>query len=219
MSTLRIVVADDHLLVRAGVVALLGTDPGVEVVAEAADAGSLREAVEVHRPDAVLTDIRMPPGHGVDGITVAVETRRRHPGTGVVVLSQHLERAYVLRLFAEGTGGLGYLLKDRVGDRAELLRALRETAAGGSVLDPQVVEAAVTGRASSAALDRLAPREREVLELMAEGLSNPAVAARLHVSLSSVEKAVSAIFTKLDLPEAGGTNRRVSAVLELLRST
>jgi DNA-binding NarL/FixJ family response regulator len=217
VSALRVVVADDHLLVRAGVVALLGTDPGVEVVAEAADAEALREAVDAHRPDAVLTDIRMPPGHGVDGITVAVETRRRHPGTGVVVLSQHLEHAYVLRLFAEGTRGLGYLLKDRVGDRAELLRALRETAAGGSVLDPQVVEAALTARASSAALDRLAPREREVLELMAEGLSNPAVAARLHVSLSSVEKAVSAIFAKLDLPDEGTTNRRVSAVLELLR--
>jgi len=216
MNALRVVVADDHLLVREGVRALLSGGPDVEVVGEAADADELLDAVERVRPQAVLTDIRMPPGNGVDGIVAALEIRRRWPDTGVVVLSQHLEDAYPVQLFVDGTAGLGYLLKERIGRRDQVVAALVETAAGGSVLDPRVVETLVAAREARGAMESLTGREREVLSLMAEGLSNPRIAQQLHLSLSSVEKLVGAVFTRLGLAEERETNRRVLAVLRYL---
>ncbi len=208
---LRVVVADDHYLVREGLTSLLATAPDVEVVAAVADAPTLRAAVADRRPDAVLTDIRMPPGHATDGIDAALAIRREHPTTGVVVLSQHLDEAYARALFADGSAGLGYLLKERIGQRDEVVDALRRTARGESVLDRDVVDLLV-GRRGPDRLVLLTDREREVLSLMAEGLTNQATAARLHLSLSSVEKHVSAIFQKLDLAEPT-LDRRVSAVL------
>ncbi|WP_245916736.1 response regulator transcription factor [Nocardioides gansuensis] len=214
MTRLRVVVAEDHLLVREGVVALLSAGEDLDVVAAVGDADALRRAVDSHQPDAVLTDIRMPPLQAMDGITAALEIRRRHPGTGVVVLSQHLEEDYVRALFTDGSAGLGYLLKERIGERAELADALRRTARGESVLDRRVVDTLVgSGRSR---LDTLTPREREVLALMASGLTNPVIASRMHLSLSSVEKHVGAIFTKLGVGESPTQDRRVSAVLAWL---
>ncbi|PVG82189.1 DNA-binding response regulator [Nocardioides gansuensis] len=211
---MRVVVAEDHLLVREGVVALLSAGEDLDVVAAVGDADALRRAVDSHQPDAVLTDIRMPPLQAMDGITAALEIRRRHPGTGVVVLSQHLEEDYVRALFTDGSAGLGYLLKERIGERAELADALRRTARGESVLDRRVVDTLVgSGRSR---LDTLTPREREVLALMASGLTNPVIASRMHLSLSSVEKHVGAIFTKLGVGESPTQDRRVSAVLAWL---
>lgn len=212
---LRVVVADDHLLVREGVVGLLHAGDDVTVVASVARADDLLAAVDEYLPDAVLTDIRMPPGEGLDGIAAARELRRRHADAGVVVLSQHLETEYVTDLFRDGTAGLGYLLKDRIGHREHLVQALHESAAGGSVIDPRVVEVLV--RQDRSRLRDLAGREAEVLALMAEGCSNPAIAGRLHLSLSSVEKHVNAIFTKLGLSPERETHRRVMAVLSYLR--
>lgn len=214
LAPLRIVLADDHFLVREGLVALLATVPDLEVVAAAEDADLLREAVDVHLPDAVLTDIRMPPGNATDGIDAALEIRRRHPRVGVVVLSQHVEEEYVRGLFVEGSAGLGYLLKDRVGHRAELVDALRRTARGESVLDRRVVDLLVSAPRDNR-LSALTERERQVLASMAEGLTNPAISERLFLSLSSVEKHVSAIFGKLGLTEPS-VDRRVSAVLAWL---
>lgn len=216
MSVLRVVIADDHLLVREGVRSLLTSGPDVDVVGEAATADELLAVVDRTRPDAVLTDIRMPPDHGLDGIAAALEIRRRWPGTGVVVLSQHLEDAYPVQLFAAGTAGLGYLLKQRIGRRDQVVGALSETAAGGSVLDPRVVESLVAAREKRGAMEELTPREREVLALMAEGLSNPRIAHHLHLSLSSVEKVVGSVFQRLGLVEEPESNRRVLAVLRFL---
>lgn len=217
MNTLRVAVAEDHLLVREGVVSLLTSVGDIEVVAQVGDATSLLAAVSTHRPDAVLTDIRMPPGNATDGIDAALQIRRSWPGTGVVVLSQHLDEAYVRALFEDGAQGLGYLLKERVGERDVLTDALHRTAAGESVLDRAVVDVLVSGGGERGRLGRLSNRERDVLALMAEGHGNAAVAERLHVSRSSVEKHVSAIFTKLDLNEDADVHRRVAAVLTWLR--
>ena len=211
---LHVVVADDHYLVREGIAALL-TGDDVEVVAAVADADALMDAVDVHRPDAVLTDIRMPPHNATDGIDAARRIRRRHPAIGVVVLSQHLEDEYVRALFADGSAGLGYLLKERIGQRAELLDALRRTARGDSVLDRSVVDV-LLAKPQANRLSVLTDREREVLGHMATGLPNAAIADRMYLSLSSVEKHVSAIFAKLDLGEEQATHRRVAAVLTYL---
>jgi DNA-binding NarL/FixJ family response regulator len=211
---LRVVVADDHYLVREGIAALL-TGDDVEVVAAVADADALTDAVDDHRPDAVLTDIRMPPHNATDGIDAARRIRRRHPAIGVVVLSQHLEDEYVRALFADGSAGLGYLLKERIGQRAELLDALRRTARGDSVLDRSVVDV-LLAKPQANRLSVLTDREREVLGHMATGLPNAAIADRMYLSLSSVEKHVSAIFAKLDLGEEQATHRRVAAVLTYL---
>lgn len=216
VTSLRVVIADDHLLVREGVRSLLVSGPGVEVVGEAGTADELLELVDRTKPNAVLTDIRMPPDDGLDGIVAALEIRARWPDIGVVVLSQHLEDAYPVRLFAEGTAGLGYLLKQRIGRRDQIVSALVETAGGGSVLDPRVVESLVAAREKRGALADLTSREREVLGLMAEGLSNPSIAQQLHLSLSSVEKVVGAVFMRLGLAEEPETNRRVLAVLRFL---
>lgn len=209
---LRVVLADDHYLVREGLTALLGTGDEVTVVAAVADGPALVQAVAGERPDAVLTDIRMPPGHGTEGIDAALRIRESWPATGVVVLSQHLEHRYVRALFARGSEGLGYLLKERVGERDELVDALVRTARGESVLDRRVVDLLVGGPDADELAD-LTQREREVLAQMAAGLTNAAIGARLHLSLSTVEKHVASIFIKLGLGDEPSVNRRVAAVL------
>ena len=212
---LRVVLADDHYLLRDGVAALL-EGPDVEVVGTASDGAELLEVARRARPDAVLTDIRMPPDRRTEGIEAALTLRRERPAPGVVVLSQHLEEAYVRALFCEGSAGLGYLLKDRVGDRAELVDALGRVARGESVLDRRVVDLLTTSGAGDP-LHGLTERERDVLALMAEGRTNPGIATRLHLSLSAVEKHVSSIFAKLGTAEQEPVDRRVSAVLAWLR--
>jgi DNA-binding NarL/FixJ family response regulator len=215
MSALRVVVAEDNFLVREGVRRLLLDGDEIDVVADAATAPELLARVREQRPAAVLTDIRMPPHAGMDGVRAALAIRAELPGTGVVVLSQHADAAYAQALFADGTAGLAYLLKETVGDRDELVRALRVVAAGGSVVAPTVVDALLRaqrdGRRSR--LATLSGREREVLREMARGRTNPAIAGALHVSESAVSKHVAAIFTKLGLDEDRGVDRRVRAVL------
>ena len=209
---LRVVIADDHYLVREGLVALLTPVSGLEVVAAVGDAASLLEAVEQHRPDAVLTDIRMPPNQATDGIDAALTIRAQFETTGVVVLSQHLEEAYVRALYSAGSAGLGYLLKERIGQRDDVVEALQRTARGESVLDRAVVDVLLARPRA----DRLAPltdRERDVLALMATGLTNSVIADRMHLSLSSVEKHVGSIFAKLDLGDDSSVHRRVAAVV------
>jgi DNA-binding NarL/FixJ family response regulator len=215
---LRVAVADDHYLVREGVRQLLELGGEVAVVVGVGTAVELLAALERTRVDVVLTDIRMPPDHHLEGIEAAHTIRARYPAVGVVVLSAHADAGYALELFREGTAGLAYLLKDRVGDRAELLRALRATAAGDGVIDPLVVEAMLgrPGRRRPSALARLSSREREVLEQMAAGRSNSAIGQALYLSVSAVEKHISAIFAKLGLVEERSSHRRVAAVLAYL---
>jgi DNA-binding NarL/FixJ family response regulator len=214
---LRVAVADDHYLVREGVRQLLELGGEVEVVLSVGTAVELLAALERQPVDVVLTDIRMPPDHHLEGIEAAHAIRARYPAVGVVVLSAHADASYALELFRGGTAGLAYLLKDRVGDRAELLRALRATAAD-SVIDPQVVEAMLgrSRRREPSALAGLSSREREVLEQMAAGRSNSAIGQGLFLSVSAVEKHISAIFSKLGLVEERSSHRRVAAVLAYL---
>ena len=215
MTPLRVVIADDNYLVRAGVRRLLADGGEVDVVADAASAPELLQQVREHRPVAVLTDIRMPPHHRMDGIEAALALRTELPAVGVVVLSQHADASYAQALFRHGTAGLAYLLKERVGDRDELVRALTAVADGGSVVDPQVVDALVVAqqRERNSPLQGFTPREVDVLREMARGHTNAAIARELHVSESAVSKHVSAIFTKLDLTEDATVDRRVRAVL------
>jgi DNA-binding NarL/FixJ family response regulator len=217
-KVLRVVLADDHYLVREGTRQLLELGGEIEVVASVASVDELLRSVEETHPDVVVTDIRMPPTHRLEGIEAAHALRVRYPDLGVVVLSNHAQYEYALELFREGTTGLAYLLKDRVGDRAELLRAIYETADGGSVVDPVVVEALVTrgGRPVDSPLRDLTVREREVLEQMAAGRVNAAIAELLHLSVSAVEKNVNSIFAKLGLGEERSTHRRVAAVVTYL---
>lgn len=216
---LRIVIAEDHYLLREGVRALLEDSGRVAVLAAVGTAVELLDSVREHAPDAVLTDIRMPPGHHMEGIEAAHRIRAEHPQVGVVVLSQHADEAYVFALLREGTEGLAYLLKDRIGDLDELLRALEAVHAGRSALDSRVVDALVARRArrASSGLDELTPRELDVLREMARGRTNAGIAAELHLSESAVEKHVSAIFTKLGRPGDAHVHRRVAAVLAFLR--
>ena len=218
-SPLRVVIAEDNYLVREGTRRVLEEAGEVEVIAAVGTAAELLDAVGRLRPDAVITDIRMPPGHQMEGIAAAHEIRAAHPGVGVVVLSQHAAGMYAFELLKNGTAGLAYLLKDRVADPDELLRALREVVAGRSVIDPQVVEALVTrsGRLRGSALHELSRRELEVLREMAQGKTNPAIGMSLHLSESAVEKHVSSIFSKLGLTEENHLHRRVGAVLAFLR--
>ena len=219
-DVLRVVIAEDNYLVREGVRRLLEDSGEVDVVAGTGNATELLDAVRRLSPHAVLTDIRMPPGHHMEGIEAARTIRTEHPETGVVVLSQHADESYALALFADGSAGLGYLLKDRIGDLEDLVHALREVCAGGSVIDPQIVDTLVRRRSASGAaspLAALSPRELEVLREMAAGKTNAAIERALFLSTSTVEKHVNAIFTKLRLPETG-VHRRVAAVLAFLQS-
>jgi DNA-binding NarL/FixJ family response regulator len=216
---LRIVFAEDDYLVREGTAVLLGEVEDLEVVAAVADRDALLAAVDEHRPDAVLTDIRMPPSKTTEGIDAARRIRAEHPEVGVVVLSQYAEEDYAYELLKDGAEGLGYLLKERVADIDEVARALRDVAAGGSVLDPKVVEGLVARREREARspLAHLTDREREVVALMAEGKNNAAIASSLFLTERAVEKHINSLFHKLGLSEEPNVHRRVMAVLTFLR--
>ena len=213
--TLRLVLAEDSFLMREGISALLGLDDQLELVEGCESYDELLAAVEHHRPDIVITDIRMPPTQTDEGIRAANHIRAQYPGTGVVGLSQYVEPAYALSLFEQGSEGRAYLLKERVADLDELGAAIRRVAQGGSVVDPRVMNALIetNSRNESSVLDRLTDREREVLAEMAKGGSNAAIGEALYISARSVEKHINAIFTKLDLPPTDDLNRRVRAVL------
>lgn len=215
---LRVVLAEDNYLVREGTRRLLEDTGGVEVVSTAGDAPQLLRAVEHHQPDVVVTDIRMPPSHSTEGIEAARAIRRASPRIGVVVLSQYADGGYALELFRDGTSGLAYLLKERVGDLDELLGAISTVASGGSTIDPQVVEALVDARAHAlrSPLRYLTERELDVLREMAQGKNNAGVADALFLSESAVEKHVTSIFLKLGVAEQPQLSRRVSAVLAFL---
>ncbi|MEV4894423.1 response regulator transcription factor [Nonomuraea sp. NPDC055795] len=210
---MRLILADDAVLLREGLIRLL-EDAGHEVAAAVGDAGSLLAAVEEHRPEVAVVDVRMPPTHTDEGLRAALEIRSRRPEVGVLVLSQYVEKTYAARLLS-GTG-VGYLLKDRVSEVGEFLDALERVRAGGTVLDPEVVRQLLARTSHADPLARLSARERQVLEHLAQGLANTAVAERLHVSLSTVEKHVNAIFDKLELPQHADYNRRVLAILRYL---
>ncbi|HMJ95769.1 MAG TPA: response regulator transcription factor [Thermoleophilaceae bacterium] len=214
---MRVVVADDSVLLREGVVRLL-EEKGFDVVAQAGDAEDLIRKVNAHKPDVAVVDIRMPPTNTDDGLRAALEIRATHPETGVLVLSQYVEEGYALDLVGDSAGGVGYLLKDRVADVDRFVESVKRVAEGGSALDPEVV-AQLVGRARrDDPLAELTPREREVMELMAEGRSNNAIATQMTVTERAVEKHVTAIFGKLGLPPAPEDHRRVLAVLAFLRA-
>jgi DNA-binding NarL/FixJ family response regulator len=211
---IRVVLAEDNYLVREGVRRLLEPEPDIELAAACEDLPSLLEAIEAEQPDVVLTDIRMPPTDQDEGIQVADRLRETHPETGVVVLSQFAAPEYALALLEQGADRRAYLLKDRIGDAAELAGAIREVARGGSVIDSKVVEALVAARSHTGSpLDELTPRELETLEEMAQGKSNAAIAASLVITERSVEKVAHSIFQKLGLSWQQDINRRVKAVL------
>ena len=212
---MRVIVVDDAALVREGVARLL-SDHGFEVVAQLDDAEALVDAVETFGPDVVVTDIRMPPTHTVEGLRAALELRARRPEVGVLILSQHLESRYAIDLVRSG-GGVGYLLKERVGDVASFAEAVRRVGSGGTALDPEVVERLLGRARHQNPLDRLSQREREVLALMAEGRSNQVIAARLYLNAKTVESHVGSVFTKLDLLPEPDDHRRVLAVLAHLQ--
>jgi DNA-binding NarL/FixJ family response regulator len=212
---LRVVIADDHALLLQGLASMLEAH-GFDVVAQAADADDLVRKVGAHRPDAAVIDIRMPPTNTDDGLRAAVAIRRAHPDVGVLVLSQYVESAYALELIGDDARGVGYLLKDRIADFDEFAGALRRVAAGGSVLDPEVVRWMLGRPRDESPLAELTPREREVLALLAEGCSNQGVARRIVVSERAVEKHVTSILSKLGLPAEPEAHRRVMAVLAYL---
>jgi DNA-binding NarL/FixJ family response regulator len=216
---LRVLIADDHYLVREGVRRLLEDSGEVEVLDAVGTATELRRRCAELEPDAVMTDIRMPPSHHMEGIDAAHRIRADHPDIGVVVLSQHADESYAFELLKNGTEGLAYLLKDSVGDLDELLRALRAVCAGRSAIDARVVDALVQrhARRERSGLEELTPRELDVMREMAQGKSNAGIAAALVLSESAIEKHVSAIFGKLGRPGEEGVHRRVAAVLAFLR--
>ena len=214
-TPVKVVLAEDSALLRDGLVRLI-SEGGFEVVAACPDAVTFLEAVDQHRPDLVVVDVRMPPTFTSEGIRAALEVRDRYPDTAVLVLSQYVEEQYATELVASRARGVGYLLKDRVADTADFIAALREVAAGGTVLDPEVVMQLLSRARNADPLDRLTPREREVLGLMAEGRTNAAIAQALFIGEGAVEKNVSSIFTKLDLPPTDQDHRRVLAVLRWL---
>ncbi|WP_251096372.1 response regulator transcription factor [Streptomyces sp. Caat 7-52] len=211
---LRVVLAEDSVVLRDGMVELLGAR-GCEVVATAGTAPELLAAVSGHQPHVAVVDIRMPPTHTDEGIRAAVEIRERAPQVGILVFSQHIEAAWASRLLADGAAGIGYLLKERVARTSEFVDALHRVADGGTALDPEVVDQLMRG-AQLGRVDTLTPREREVLQLMAQGHSNRSIAALLVVSERAVEKHVAAVFTKFDLRATEADNRRVKAVLTYL---
>ena len=214
---MRVVVADDSVLLREGVVRILA-EAGFEVVGQAGDADELMLKVRSYSPDVAVVDIRMPPTHTDEGLQAAQEIREKHPGVGVLVLSQYIEPTYAMELLADSAEGVGYLLKDRVSDVHEFADAVRRVAAGGSALDPTIVSQLVGRRRGDDPLGGLTAREREVLSLMAEGRSNQGIAERLVITERAVEKHVTSIFSKLRLPAATADHRRVLAVLAYLRN-
>jgi DNA-binding NarL/FixJ family response regulator len=214
---MRVVIAEDSVLLRAGLVRLL-VDSGADIVADVGDAEAALAAVDEHRPDLIVMDVRMPPTHTDEGIRAALAVRRSFPGTAVLVLSQYVEQHYATELLAGDTAGVGYLLKDRVADVTEFVEAVRRVAAGGTALDPEVVSHLLSRSRRREPLDSLTPRETEVLGLMAEGRSNAAIAAELVISDGGVEKHVSSIFSKLGLAPAESDHRRVLAVLRYLEA-
>jgi len=219
--TVRVVFADDNYLVREGVAGLLTETAGIDLVATVADPDALHRAVAEHRPDAVLTDIRMPPTFTTEGIDAAKRIRAEYPETGVVVLSQYVEEDYAFELLADGVAGLGYLLKERVSQVDDLVRALYDVSRGGSALDPKVVEGLLARKSQekSSALSGLTDRELEVLQQLATGRSNAATAKTLFMSERAVEKHVGSVFQKLGLVHEAEVNRRVMAVLAFLEAT
>jgi len=213
----RIVIAEDLVLLRDGLVRLLHAH-GHEVVAAVGDGPSLVEAIEEHRPDIAIVDVRLPPSQRDEGLRAALEARARVPGTPVLVLSQYVEESYAAELLADGTGAVGYLLKDRVADPSDFVAQVDRVAAGGTAIDQEVVSQLLARRRADDPLQELTPREREVLELMAQGLSNAAIAQKLVVTDGAVEKHVTNIFGKLGVHTAAGGNLRVLAVLAWLRA-
>lgn len=209
---MRIVIAEDSVLLRAGLTRIL-IDAGEDVVATVGDADELLSTVDRRRPDLAIVDVRMPPTHTDDGLRAALTIRSRWPDIGILVLSQYVEERYAAELLAGETSSIGYLLKDRVADIGEFLAAVRRVGGGGTALDPEVVAQLLARTRRRDPLDRLTPREREVLGLMAEGRANPSIARELVVSDKAVEKHVSNIFQKLDLPPTAEEHRRVTAVL------
>ncbi|MFI8452150.1 response regulator transcription factor [Streptomyces erythrochromogenes] len=214
---MRVILAEDSTLLREGLVRLL-VEEGHEVLAALPDAVTLLKEVEEQRPDVVVVDIRMPPTHTDEGLRAAVEIRERRPEVGVLVLSQHVERNYAAQLLASNAERVGYLLKDRVAQVEEFLDALERIRAGGAVIDPEVVRQLVVRTTHGDPLARLTPRERTVLEALAQGLTNTAIANVLHISLSSVEKNLNAVFDKLELSHTTGHSRRILAVLRYLET-
>ncbi len=208
--------AEDSLLLREGLVRLLD-EAGATVVAAVGDGDGLVAAVQEHKPDVAVVDVRLPPAFRDEGLRAALEARRRVPGTPILVLSQYVERTYASELLADGQGGVGYLLKDRVADPLEFVEAVKRVARGGTAMDPEVVARLLAGRGEGP-LDLLTPREREVLGLMAEGKTNRAISQQLFMSERAVERHVTAIFTKLELPVTDQDHRRVLAVLAYLKT-
>ncbi len=214
---MRVIVAEDSTLLREGLVRLL-VDEGHDVVASVGDADALLAAVELAHPDIVVTDVRMPPGHSDEGLRAALTIRSRWPEVAVLVLSQYVENRYAAELISGPGGKVGYLLKDRVAQVDEFLDALDRVAGGGTAFDPEVVRQLLSRTTRSDPLERLTPRERDVLELMAQGLTNARIAADLFISVSSVEKHINAVFDKLGLANSTGMSRRVMAVVAYLRT-
>ncbi len=218
MTALRIVLGEDSYLAREGIIRALEEVEEIDVVATCSDLDDLRTTIEAVEPDVVLTDIRMPPTSTDEGIRLAGELRESHPEIGVVVLSQHAEPLYAVSLFEGGSDRRAYLLKERLKDEGELSRALHEVARGGSVVDPHIVEQLVGARAGGpgSRVDKLTPREREILAMIAEGRSNAAIAHSLYITTRAVERHINAIFARLELAESAEANRRVQAVLVYL---
>ena len=212
---LRVIIAEDSALIREGVARLIEENGGT-VVAKVGDGEAFVAAVEELRPDVSVVDVRMPPTQRDEGLRAAIEARRRVPGTPILVLSQYVERQYATELLADGAGGVGYLLKDRVGDIPEFMDALRRVARGGTALDPEAVAQLMVRNRPGDPLAALTPREREVLAAMAEGRTNVGIAGLLHISEGATEKHISNIFGKLELPDSPGDHRRVLAVLAYL---
>ena len=216
MAAVRVVIGEDDVLMREGIVRLL-VECGLDVVAQSGDADDLLRKVLAHHPDVVVADVQMPPGHGDDGLRAALEVRRRSPETGVLILSQYYEEDYALELIGDRPEGVGYLLKERVGDVDAFIQSVTRVAAGGSALDPEVVGRMLGRRRGGGRLEKLSPRERDVLAAMAEGKSNQGIAEALVVTEAAVEKHVTRIFQKLGLGPTATEHRRVRAVLAYLQ--